>query len=946
MHRIARALALLFLLAAAAPAGAQGPYRRWRTLETPHFVLHFHEGLYEVALRAARGLEDAHERLVPLLGAEPTRKTQVLLADDTDDANGSATAAIRPRITLRAVPPDDLSVLNDHDDYLRFLVTHEYVHVLHLGTVHGLPAAVNTVLGDVLVPNGWQPNFVTEGLATHIETAWSASGRGRSALFDMILRAQVLEGRMLDLGDVAGGAGRWPRGTAAYLYGGRFVEHLASTRGEEALARYSHRYGSSVVPYGLNLALADAADVDFVTAWKEWRLVLETRYQAQAAAIRAQGPVTEPERRTRFGERTGQPRFGPDGALYYLESGPDRRPRVRRLDPETGADVELAEVGGDGELAVLPDGAVLLSRPETVLAVARYGDLFRVDERGETRLTVGLRASELDVSRDGAVVLFVQRGPGRTRIGRLRLDQPAAAPEVVYEPPPEREVFTPRLSPDGRRVAFTEKRRGPGRDLLVGTIGPDGTLGEVRRLTDDPALDLDPAWSADGATLYFASDRTGVYNVYEVPAAGGAVVRLTNVLTGALSPWPSPDGTWLAYQTCGADGFDVAAVRFASLVRADAEDLVDDRPRPLPELDRSIGAVRPYDPLETLAPLHWFPWFTYDAYGPVLGALTSGEDVVGLHGWALSAGAGLGSSQPSATGQYRYRGWFPDLDAGASTGLRAVPGFPAGTVERWSGANVGLSFPWSDAWHASQLRVGAELVSLDGFEAPGPTRPRPGLVTELTLSLGLAHLESPVEAISPEQGYSLSVEPRFASTELGGDFSYGAVSATAAGYLRVPPLRHHVLAAIARAAAGSGDLGSRRLFRLGGPQLRDPVLDLLYAGAVLSSQTLRGYDPDAFSGQRLVLGTLEYRFPLADLETGPFTLPIWVGKLHAAAFAEAGDAGGPISLEGLHPSAGLELRLDLAAGIAAGQLRGGWAYGFDRFEGGGPHAYLGIGGSL
>ena len=129
------------------------------------------------------------------------------MQDDTDAANGSATAAGRPRISLLAEPPDDLSVLGDYDDYVYLLVAHEYVHVLHLGTIGGVPSWLNVVFGDVWVPNGAQPRFVTEGLATYQESHLTGAGRLRSALFDMYLRADVLEDRVLDLGQLAGGPG-------------------------------------------------------------------------------------------------------------------------------------------------------------------------------------------------------------------------------------------------------------------------------------------------------------------------------------------------------------------------------------------------------------------------------------------------------------------------------------------------------------------------------------------------------------------------------------------------------------------------------------------------------------------------------------------------------------------------------------------------------------------
>ncbi|MEO8334382.1 MAG: protein kinase [bacterium] len=77
--------------------------------------------------------------------------------------------------------------------------------------------------------------------------------------------------------------------------------------------------------------------------------------------------------------------------------------------------------------------------------------------------------------------------------------------------------WTPRFSPDGRRVAYGAF--GPGRqssDIFV----TDLDAGTTQRITDDDADSNDPQWSADGATLAFS-----------VSAPDGKDV-VTRVLTG------------------------------------------------------------------------------------------------------------------------------------------------------------------------------------------------------------------------------------------------------------------------------------------------------------------------------------------------------------------------------------------------------------------------------
>ena len=232
-----RACLAALLLLAAAPAAAQyDPSFRWRTVGTPHFRVHFHEGEEALAGRVAAAAERAHARLTPLLGYAPPEPTHLVLSDDVDDANGSATPLPRNTIRLYAVPPESASVLQDARDWLTQLVEHEYVHVLHLDRVESGPAMLNAVLGKVLVPNAFSPPWLIEGLAVAHEADDAGSGRNASALFDMYARALVVEGAGLPpLEVVTNEPLEWPRGHMRYLLGGRFVEWLVARGGQQGL---------------------------------------------------------------------------------------------------------------------------------------------------------------------------------------------------------------------------------------------------------------------------------------------------------------------------------------------------------------------------------------------------------------------------------------------------------------------------------------------------------------------------------------------------------------------------------------------------------------------------------------------------------------------------------------------------------------------------------------
>jgi TolB protein len=119
----------------------------------------------------------------------------------------------------------------------------------------------------------------------------------------------------------------------------------------------------------------------------------------------------------------------------------------------------------------------------------------------------------------------------------------------------------PSFSPDGRRLALTLSGSTGNLDIYVLDLGTQA----LTRITDDPAIDTEPAWSADAQTLYFTSDRGGGPQIYAAAAQAGARARrITFGVSYAARARVSPDGRMLAIVTQEVSGFRVAAVDIAS----------------------------------------------------------------------------------------------------------------------------------------------------------------------------------------------------------------------------------------------------------------------------------------------------------------------------------------------------------------------------------------------
>ena len=196
MKKIVLLTAVLLLLAVPAVAKFD-PSFTWTTLETPHFLIHYHQGGEALARKTAQIAEDVHARLVPRIKWEPKGKTQVVLVDAMDEANGMTTVIPYNIMVLLLTQPvgEPGFGTTPYEDWMRTLITHEYTHVLQLDMVTGgLGGVMQPIFGRFYFPNALQPIWLIEGLAVYEETAQTAGGRGRSAGADMVLRMATLEG--------------------------------------------------------------------------------------------------------------------------------------------------------------------------------------------------------------------------------------------------------------------------------------------------------------------------------------------------------------------------------------------------------------------------------------------------------------------------------------------------------------------------------------------------------------------------------------------------------------------------------------------------------------------------------------------------------------------------------------------------------------------------------
>ena len=116
-------------------------------------------------------------------------------------------------------------------------------------------------------------------------------------------------------------------------------------------------------------------------------------------------------------------------------------------------------------------------------------------------------------------------------------------------------------SPDGRSIVFTSERNGSA-DLY--RMHEDGS--GLERLTDSPAYDDQAAFAPDGKRVVFVSTRgDGTADLFTLDLTTRKVKPLTPGPGGDFRPSWSPDGQWIAFSSDRASSFPFAHGRWERL---------------------------------------------------------------------------------------------------------------------------------------------------------------------------------------------------------------------------------------------------------------------------------------------------------------------------------------------------------------------------------------------
>jgi WD40 repeat protein len=648
MRNLSLLLALVAGPALLAPAQAQTPAADWRTIDTPHFRVHYPREYEAWTQRAVARIESVRDAVAKETGYAAPQRTDVIVMNPLASPNGLTLPLLdTPRIVLFAEPPDPEDAVGEYGDWIDLLVTHEMTHLEHLLRPSRNPEL--RLIEQLLLPIGpisWSaPRWVAEGYATVIEGRLTGSGRPSSTLRAAILRKWAQSGRLPSYGDLEANHSFLGM-SMAYLAGSAYLEWLEERSGPGSLQKLWRRmtarqrrsfdtsfegvfgdsperlYGKFIAELTERAVSVDresAADLREGTLWQETEnasgdpavspdgkaiaLVLRDAEYKSKLVIFSTAPPTEEEKKQNERIETMLKRDPEDVAPL----------RTKPLDRKPLHTLRMPLEGDITTPRWMPDGAsMLFAHHSRDRNGDRHHDLYRwtIASGDVSRLTHEGDVYDADPFPDGRLAAV------RSRFGFSQLVIVSAAGDVTPMTEPSLDVVYshPRVSKDGTRITYVAHRSGAWhlvvRDVASGAetvLAPHGNVATPEWMGENVVATV----MRDGFIDLFVTKENGAQTFLSAP--------LTRTAGAAFEPAPSPDGR-LFFMSLEPDGYTLRVL---------------DRAEPAPERTAAARSLVPALPPAPSTP-------TAFASQPVPPSRAYGLGHQEL-GWILS-----GNSAPSA----------------------------------------------------------------------------------------------------------------------------------------------------------------------------------------------------------------------------------------------------------------------------------------------------------
>ena len=596
------------------------PELNWKTLESEHFKVHFHESTERSAREAIEVAEYVYPHITKLYDFEPDSKTEIIIKDVDDYSNGSA--YYHDNMIEIWAKPLDYDLRGSHR-WMQDVISHEFTHIIQLGKSMKLtrfvPGSYIQMMAyeeekrdDVLY--GYPNQLTSYFIPSTTVPAWLAEGTAQhtyndiffdywDSIRDMILRDKVLNNELFSF-DQMNTFGKCGLGNElVYNQGYSLVEYIVDEYGEKALKGISSSL-SNPLNFSISKSIKKTIGVTGYELYDKWSSTLKEKYNHQVKNIDSKNNYTLIENE---GTKNINPKWSPDSKKIAFISN--------KLNDYFGqTDLFIYDVKKDSSEIIMSgvkstptwvnDSLIIYTkRSKPNENGSKFFDLYQYDfvNEEETRLTKEGRVFSPFYDKEENIIFALNTFDGTTNIVAYDIIDSSLTQLTNYN--------------DGIQMFSVSKYKD---DFLVDAVINherdfyiiNSNDNENKFYKQEPWDLRDPVINDD--ILIYSDDRTGIYNLYFKDLENEGYI--TNVIGGAFKPDISDNGD-IVFSLYNNGGYKLAILNskdFIDVSNMGISNLLSYKSRPTSPLMNSLSSLDSYSYKDNMTGPFFTPRITYD----------------------------------------------------------------------------------------------------------------------------------------------------------------------------------------------------------------------------------------------------------------------------------------------------------------------------------------------
>ncbi len=530
----------------------------WYSRESEHFKVIYRDSHSHLINHILSSAENSLAQLKKLFNYQPKEKIIINTYDASDFGFGATTTIPENYIRLEIEPLEPGYEMVPYSERFQWLLSHELVHIIVNDMASNFESSLRSVMGkvnpDKLQPitvlyslltnhNRYTPRWYQEAIAVFIET-WFSGGYGRilGNFDEMYFRTLVNTNQKFpgvsEIENVTSHTSILLE-NILYLYGTRFVAHLAKKYGVQKLYDWFTLKPDEFYP-GLESKFEKVYGVDFNFAWKNF-ISDEKEFQQTNISLIQKYPVTEIKKLSgkAFGWVTHSTYDLSDNSLIFGYHRKGELAEIQKFDLNSKTSEYIATLPTPSlvQVAAVAYDESYKNLFYTTNNNQLYRDVWQLDLNNDKEILLfrDSRIGQLTISQTTHELWGIQHQSGKAILVKSKYPYSEVRSVAVFNVGDEFSDLS--INRKGNLLAAVLHRSNGQQSVIISDItGLESGEPFLFKTVSSNGSPENPSWSIDGKYLYWNAYTNGVSNIYKFDLQTDEIVPLTNTVNGLFKP--------------------------------------------------------------------------------------------------------------------------------------------------------------------------------------------------------------------------------------------------------------------------------------------------------------------------------------------------------------------------------------------------------------------------